>query len=322
MSGGLSNLSFSFRGRDRVREALHSVFLYHAIRAGLDMAIVNAGALPLYPDIDPQLRDLCEDLVLNRNPHATEKLLQLALVCLSIRICTPYCTVFEVKEQLVLELYSRAQTDTNNKNQPEKGGANAEWRKASVEERLEHALLQGIDQFVTRDVEEARQNKTKYPRCLNIIEGPLMKGIYSLCTLTTALVCTLLRYVMRCCLRVLVQLCELVCAARLVKYKCGTVGMGVVGDLFGAGKMFLPQVIKSARVMKLAVGHLIPFMEEERLADGGDAASNEPHYSGTIVIATVKGDVHDIGKNIVAVVLRCNNYKFACPLFSLTTVHY
>ncbi|KAK3723106.1 hypothetical protein QZH41_018349 [Actinostola sp. cb2023] len=233
VSGGLSNFSFSFRGMDTIREAMHSVFLYHAIKAGLDMAIVNAGMLPVYDDIEPGLLKLCEDLLWNRDPEATEKLLLLA------QSMGP-----GAKKQVVTD----------------------EWRSYPVEERLEYALVKGIDKYAIVDAEEARLCTDKYPRPLNVIEGPLMKG------------------------------------------------MGVVGDLFGAGKMFLPQVIKSARVMKKAVGHLIPFMEEERkarLASGitGDDKALKDKYNGTIVLATVKGDVHDIGKNIVGVVLGCNNYR-------------
>eukprot|EP00794_Sanderia_malayensis_P019825 gene19825-21765_t len=234
VSGGLSNLSFSFRGLDVIREAIHSVFLYHAIKAGLDMAIVNAGALPVYDDIPKDLLELCEDLVWNKRAEATEQMLQYAQTLKKGN-----------KKQIVSE----------------------EWRSLDVEQRLEYSLVKGIDAFVINDVKEAQKLVDKYPRPLNIIEGPLMKG------------------------------------------------MGVVGDLFGAGKMFLPQVIKSARVMKKAVGHLIPFMEEERekinqqLAAEGLANQDESPYNGTIVLATVKGDVHDIGKNIVGVVLGCNNYR-------------
>lgn len=234
VSGGLSNFSFSFRGMDAIREAMHSVFLYHAIKAGLDMAIVNAGNLPLYDDIEPKLLQLCEDLLWNRDPGCTEKLLQYAQGLGK-----------GAKKQVVTD----------------------EWRSGNVEERLEHALVKGIDKYVVEDTEEARQCKERYPRPLNVIEGPLMKG------------------------------------------------MGVVGDLFGAGKMFLPQVIKSARVMKKAVGHLIPFMEKEReeqFAEMGGCSVEESlasRYNGTIVLATVKGDVHDIGKNIVGVVLGCNNFR-------------
>ncbi|KAK3738927.1 hypothetical protein RRG08_006494 [Elysia crispata] len=232
VSGGVSNFSFSFRGKESVREAMHSVFLYHAIKAGMDMGIVNAGALPLYDDIDPQLLELCEAVLWNKDPEGTEKLLEYA--------------------------------QTQGKGVKVKAGAADEWRQKTVEERLAHSLIKGIDAHVIEDTEEARQNRDLYPRPLNVIEGPLMKG------------------------------------------------MSVVGDLFGAGKMFLPQVIKSARVMKKAVGHLIPFMEQERqemMAASGLPPDSEPNYQGTVVMATVKGDVHDIGKNIVAVVLGCNNFK-------------
>ncbi|MDJ0700768.1 MAG: methionine synthase [Woeseiaceae bacterium] len=220
VSGGVSNVSFSFRGNNVVREAIHSVFLYHAIRAGMDMGIVNAGQLAIYEDLPAKLRDAVEDVVLNRRADATERLLDVA---------------DDYKDQ--------------------KSGAAARkedktWRALPVEKRLEHALVNGIDEFVIDDTEEARQQST---RPLDVIEGPLMAG------------------------------------------------MNVVGDLFGAGKMFLPQVVKSARVMKKAVGHLVPFIEEEK---SGDASSN-----GRIVLATVKGDVHDIGKNIVGVVLQCNNFE-------------
>ena len=221
VSGGLSNVSFSFRGNDTVREAIHSVFLYHAIAAGMDMGIVNAGSLAIYDDLDPELREAVEDVVLNRRKDATERLLAIA---------------------------ERFRSD---------GGTarveNLAWREKPVNDRLSHALVHGIDQYVIEDTEEARQQAT---RPLDVIEGPLMDG------------------------------------------------MNVVGDLFGAGKMFLPQVVKSARVMKKAVAHLIPYIEEEK-ARTGDAARN----NGTIVMATVKGDVHDIGKNIVGVVLRCNNFE-------------
>uniref|UniRef100_A0A8B9TP69 Methionine synthase n=1 Tax=Anas platyrhynchos TaxID=8839 RepID=A0A8B9TP69_ANAPL len=217
ISGGLSNLSFSFRGMDAIREAMHGVFLYHAIKYGMDMGIVNAGNLPVYDDIHKELLQLCENLIWNKDPDATEKLLHYA--------------------------QNHAQ-----------GGK---------KERLEYALIKGIEKYVTADTEEARLNQEKYPRPLNIIEGPLMNG------------------------------------------------MKIVGDLFGAGKMFLPQVIKSARVMKKAVGHLIPYMEkerEEKRAEQGSTEQEDP-YNGTIVLATVKGDVHDIGKNIVGVKLNasCNN---------------
>ncbi|XP_075268567.1 methionine synthase isoform X4 [Opisthocomus hoazin] len=230
ISGGLSNLSFSFRGMDAIREAMHGVFLYHAIKYGMDMGIVNAGNLPVYDDIHKELLQLCENLIWNKDPDATEKLLH-------------YAQNHAQGGRKVV------QTD--------------EWRKSSVEERLEYALIKGIEKYVTADTEEARLNQEKYPRPLNIIEGPLMNG------------------------------------------------MKIVGDLFGAGKMFLPQVIKSARVMKKAVSHLIPYMEkerEERRAQRGSTEEEDP-YHGTIVLATVKGDVHDIGKNIVGVVLGCNNFR-------------
>ncbi|AND68613.1 5-methyltetrahydrofolate--homocysteine methyltransferase [Dyella thiooxydans] len=221
VSGGVSNVSFSFRGNNTVREAIHSVFLYHAIQAGMDMGIVNAGALMIYDDIPPELRERVEDVVLNRRPDATERLLEIA-------------ERFKAKKgEVVVETLA--------------------WREKPVQERLAHALVHGIDQFVVEDTEEARQLSS---RPLDVIEGPLMDG------------------------------------------------MNVVGDLFGAGKMFLPQVVKSARVMKKAVAHLIPYIEEEKRRTG-DAGRN----NGTIVMATVKGDVHDIGKNIVGVVLRCNNFE-------------
>ncbi|HTQ30534.1 MAG TPA: dihydropteroate synthase, partial [Opitutaceae bacterium] len=231
VSGGVSNVSFSFRGNNPVREAIHTVFLYHAIKAGLDMAIVNAGMLGVYEEISKDLRDLVEDVLLNRRPDATERLVKFAD---DLKAQQGGASKTEIKEDLA-------------------------WRNASVEERLSHALVKGIDTFVEADTEEARRNTAKYPRPLAIIEGPLMDG------------------------------------------------MRVVGDLFGAGKMFLPQVVKSARVMKKSVAYLTPFMEEEKrrnLAAGGTARAN-----GKFLIATVKGDVHDIGKNIVAVVLACNNYE-------------
>lgn len=218
-SGGLSNVSFAFRGNNPVREAIHAVFLYHAVQAGLTMAIVNAGQLGNYADLSDLARERVEDLVLNRRADATERLLEIA-------------------DQLA----------NGKQNSADAGDRNA-WRELSVEDRLSHALVHGINEFVVADAEEARQN-AKHP--LDVIEGPLMRG------------------------------------------------MGVVGDLFGSGKMFLPQVVKSARVMKQAVAHLIPYIE----ALQGD----EPQSKGKIVMATVKGDVHDIGKNIVGVVLQCNNY--------------
>ena len=235
VSGGVSNVSFSFRGNNPVREAIHTVFLYHAIAAGLDMAIVNAGMLGVYEEIPADLRELVEDVLLNRRADATERL---------------------VKFADDLKAASGKQPGTQNA-EPET--ATNAWRNASVEERLKHALVKGIDAFIEADTEEARANVEKYPRPLAIIEGPLMDG------------------------------------------------MRVVGDLFGAGKMFLPQVVKSARVMKKSVAYLTPFMEEEKrrhVAAGGTARPN-----GKIVMATVKGDVHDIGKNIVGVVLACNNYE-------------
>lgn len=219
VSGGVSNLSFSFRGNEHVREAMHSVFLFHAIRAGMDMGIVNAGQLVVYDEIEPRLRELCEDVILNRNNDdngATEKLIAFAETVKA-----------KGKEQVKDEA----------------------WRNASVEERLKHALINGITDYVEADTEEAR---LKYPRPLEVIEGPLMAG------------------------------------------------MNVVGDLFGAGKMFLPQVVKSARVMKKSVAVLTPYIEAEK---------TEASSAGKILLATVKGDVHDIGKNIVGVVLGCNGYQ-------------
>jgi 5-methyltetrahydrofolate--homocysteine methyltransferase len=223
VSGGVSNVSFSFRGNDPVREAIHSVFLYHAIRAGMDMGIVNAGQLAIYEDIPRELRDRVEDVVLNRRPDATERLLEIA-------------------EQVGRE---RAGTGGNGREQ-------LEWRKAPVRERLTHALVEGIADYIVEDTEEARQ---LFARPIEVIEGPLMDG------------------------------------------------MNVVGDLFGSGKMFLPQVVKSARVMKKAVAHLIPYIEAEK------QAANDIRAKGKVLLATVKGDVHDIGKNIVGVVLQCNNYQ-------------
>ncbi len=232
VSGGLSNVSFSFRGNNPVREAIHTVFLYHAIKAGMDMAIVNAGILGNYDEIEPTLRQLCEDVLLNRSPHATEKLIVHADA---------------IKAQLDAAKVGGAIVDK---------APSDEWRKLSVEARLSHALVKGIDTFVEQDTEECRQ---KYPRPLDIIEGPLMDG------------------------------------------------MRVVGDLFGAGKMFLPQVVKSARVMKRSVAYLTPFMEAEKAR--ATAAGESTRAQGKFLIATVKGDVHDIGKNIVGVVLACNNYE-------------
>src|SRR5262245_21018851 len=226
VSGGVSNLSFSFRGNEPVRQAMHSVFLYHAIRAGMDMGIVNAGQMAVYDDLDPELREACEDVVLNRRPDAAERMLALA-------------QKFQGHGK-------------------EKKEADLAWREEPVKQRLSHALVHGITDFIEADTEEARH---KAERPLHVIEGPLMAG------------------------------------------------MNVVGDLFGSGKMFLPQVVKSARVMKQAVAYLMPFMEkekEERRLAGGAA---ERSSNGKIVMATVKGDVHDIGKNIVGVVLQCNNYE-------------
>jgi 5-methyltetrahydrofolate--homocysteine methyltransferase len=227
VSGGVSNISFSFRGNNKVREAMHSAFLYHAIAAGLDMGIVNAGMLEVYEEIEPELKELVEDVLLNRRPDATERLV-------------------EFGEQLK----ASASTSTTVEKKTE------EWRHGTVEERLSHALIKGIDIYIDVDTEEAR---VKLGRPLQVIEGPLMDG------------------------------------------------MGIVGDLFGAGKMFLPQVVKSARVMKKAVAYLTPFMEAEKEALA--AAGQEVRTQGKIVLATVKGDVHDIGKNIVGVVLACNNYQ-------------
>ncbi|UXA52756.1 methionine synthase [Xanthomonas prunicola] len=220
VSGGVSNVSFSFRGNETVRQAIHSVFLFHAIKAGMDMGIVNAGGMPIYDELDPELRERVEDVILNRRKDGTERLLEIA------------------------ERYKGT-----------KGAARVEdlaWRDKPVRARLAHALVHGIDAFVETDTEEARQQST---RPLDVIEGPLMDG------------------------------------------------MNVVGDLFGAGKMFLPQVVKSARVMKKAVAYLLPFIEAEKLRTGDVGKSN-----GKIIMATVKGDVHDIGKNIVGVVLACNNF--------------
>lgn len=227
VSGGVSNVSFSFRGNNKVREAMHSAFLYHAIKAGLDMGIVNAGMLEVYEEIEPELRELVEDVLLNRRPDATERLVTFGE---------------KVKAQAAGEEVA-----------PEEKAA---WRNGTVEERLSHALVKGIDAFVIEDTKEAH---AKYVRPLAVIEGPLMAG------------------------------------------------MAVVGDLFGAGKMFLPQVVKSARVMKKAVNYLTPFMEAEKAAMA--ARGEEVKSQGKIVLATVKGDVHDIGKNIVGVVLACNNYE-------------
>ena len=223
ISGGVSNVSFSFRGNNVVREAINAAFLYHAIQAGLDMGIVNAGQLEIYEEIPKDLLEHVEDVLFNRRPDATDRLLEFA-------------------ETVKGKGGKKARTE------------NLEWREGTVEQRLSHALVKGIDKYVVEDTEEAR---LKYDRCLSIIEGPMMDG------------------------------------------------MSVVGDLFGSGKMFLPQVVKSARVMKKAVAHLIPFMEQEKL----DAGLESQSFRGTVLLATVKGDVHDIGKNIVGVVLGCNNYE-------------
>lgn len=230
ISGGVSNVSFSFRGNDHVREAIHSVFLFHAIKAGMDMGIVNAGQLVVYDQIEPQLKELCEDVILNRRPDATERLVSFA-----------------------------EQVKGKGKEEEKKDEA---WRNASVEERLKHALVNGITEYIDADTEEARQ---KYARPLEVIEGPLMAG------------------------------------------------MDVVGDLFGSGKMFLPQVVKSARVMKKSVAVLTPYIEaekEERLQAhlAAGTVSEETAGAAKVLMATVKGDVHDIGKNIVGVVLGCNGY--------------
>jgi len=222
VSGGVSNLSFAFRGNEQVREAMHSVFLFHAIQAGMDMGIVNAGQLALYDDIAPELREIVEDVILNRRDDATDRLLDAA------------------------ERYKAGAS--------QKKEVDLSWREKPVQERLTHALVHGIANFIEEDTEEAR---LQAERPLHVIEGPLMAG------------------------------------------------MSVVGDLFGAGKMFLPQVVKSARVMKQAVAYLMPFMEKEKEEQG--LAQGEP--AGRVLLATVKGDVHDIGKNIVGVVLQCNNYE-------------
>jgi 5-methyltetrahydrofolate--homocysteine methyltransferase len=230
VSGGVSNLSFAFRGNERVREAMHSVFLYHAIQAGMDMGIVNAGQIAVYDGLNPELREACEDVVLNRRADAAERLLKLA-------------DKFRGAGQAAREV-------------------DLAWRDKPVEQRLSHALVEGITEFIEADTEAARLNAK---RPLDVIEGPLMDG------------------------------------------------MNIVGDLFGSGKMFLPQVVKSARVMKQAVAYLMPYMEKEkaerRAAGGAQSGIEERSSNGKIVMATVKGDVHDIGKNIVGVVLQCNNYE-------------
>ena len=228
VSGGISNVSFSFRGNNPVREAIHAVFLFHAIRAGLDMGIVNAGALVAYDEVDPELRERIEDVVLNRRPDAAERLLEIA--------------------------------EEHNRKGAEVEVTEEEWRALPLGERITHALVKGIDAHVESDTELLRAEiAERGGRPIEVIEGPLMDG------------------------------------------------MNVVGDLFGAGKMFLPQVVKSARVMKKAVAYLIPFIEQEKLDNPQYATAKETN--GTIVMATVKGDVHDIGKNIVGVVLQCNNFE-------------
>ncbi|TXM66327.1 methionine synthase [Methylobacterium sp. WL120] len=224
ISGGISNLSFAFRGNEPVREAMHAVFLYHAIKVGMDMGIVNAGQLAVYDQLPAELRELCEDVVLNRRDDSTDRLLESA-------------------ERFKTGASAQAKT------------ADLTWRQNTVEKRIEHALVNGITEYILADTEEARQG---VERPLHVIEGPLMAG------------------------------------------------MNVVGDLFGSGKMFLPQVVKSARVMKQAVAYLEPYMEAEKLANGGDG---KRRAAGKVLMATVKGDVHDIGKNIVGVVLACNNYE-------------
>jgi 5-methyltetrahydrofolate--homocysteine methyltransferase len=227
VSGGVSNVSFSFRGNDPVREAIHTVFLYHAIQAGMDMGIVNAGMVGVYDELEPELRERVEDVVLNRRPDAGERLVEIA------------------------ESAKSGAKDESKKN---------EWRAGTVAQRLSHALVAGINDFIVEDTEEAYQAVlAQGGRPLHVIEGPLMDG------------------------------------------------MNIVGDLFGQGKMFLPQVVKSARVMKQAVAHLIPYIEEEKRQQ--EAAGQDVRTKGKIIIATVKGDVHDIGKNIVTVVLQCNNFE-------------
>jgi 5-methyltetrahydrofolate--homocysteine methyltransferase len=227
VSGGVSNISFSFRGNNVVREAMHSAFLYHAIGAGMDMGIVNAGMLEVYQEIDKTLLELVEDVLLNRRDDATERLVE-------------YADTIKSKGKEIVR--------------------DEEWRKGTVQERLSHALVKGIIEYLDDDVEEARQT---YAKPLEVIEGPLMDG------------------------------------------------MNIVGDLFGAGKMFLPQVVKSARVMKKAVAYLLPFieLEKQRVIDAGEDSSGSRANAGKILMATVKGDVHDIGKNIVGVVLACNNFE-------------
>jgi len=228
VSGGVSNVSFSFRGNDHVREAIHSVFLYHAIRAGMDMGIVNAGQLVIYDDIEPALKRLCEDVILNRNNDDNKSTEELIL----------FAETVKSKGKEIIKDES--------------------WRKEAVEKRIAHGLIHGITEYIDADTEEAR---LKYPRPLDVIEGPLMAG------------------------------------------------MNIVGDLFGAGKMFLPQVVKSARVMKKAVAVLTPYIEEEKALLQKDPNAKSDAGPAKILLATVKGDVHDIGKNIVGVVLGCNGYE-------------
>lgn len=235
ISGGLSNLSFSFRNMSDLREAMHSVFLYYAIKNGMDIGIVNAGKLPLYEDLTPELRKLLTEVILNNSEKGdhVDRLIEYA----------------KQEKQRLDDLKSQ---DGGVKKEKKVD----EWRTKSVQDRLKYGIIKGLIDFIEVDTEEARQ---AYERPLLVIEGPLMEG------------------------------------------------MSIVGDYFGSGKMFLPQVIQSARVMKKAVNILIPYMEAERIAKGGDAS--EIHYNGTVLLATVKGDVHDIGKNIVGVVLGCNNYR-------------
>ncbi len=240
VSGGVSNVSFSFRGNDPVREAIHTVFLYHAIKAGMDMGIVNAGMVGVYDDLEPTLRERVEDVVLNRRPRIAEG--------------EPVMTAGERLVEVAETAKSGAKDDSKK----------LEWRgtpenPVHVNQRLSHAMVHGITHFIVEDTEEAYQILAKGGRPLHVIEGPLMAG------------------------------------------------MNIVGDLFGQGKMFLPQVVKLARVMKSAVAHLIPYIEEEKRQD--EAAGRDVRTKGKIIIATVKGDVHDIGKNIVTVVLQCNNFE-------------
>ncbi|GMH95603.1 hypothetical protein TL16_g13201, partial [Triparma laevis f. inornata] len=242
ISGGISNLSFGFRGVTKIRESIHACFLHHAItESGMDVGIVNANEMMMLKEVEPELLEACEDLVFNKNPEATDKMLEMTQ-----------------REKAAIELRKAGGQGVAVKEKS--------WRDENAVKRLEHSLVNGISEFVEKDVEEARQGAE---RPLHVIEGPLMDG------------------------------------------------MNVVGDLFGAGKMFLPQVIKSARVMKKAVAYLLPFMEKEKrekmIAEGKDPDDVDPdddsQYAGKVLMATVKGDVHDIGKNIVAVVLGCNNYK-------------